>query len=227
MTGEYLTWNAAVAALNFRTADLEAHTLNSTTEEVYRAFFYAPSVYTFHQISDEILFGHFVTMLNAAFEEKSALEDEGYDSISENFNIPTPLRRTLKIHHVSSIKNTSFYSFLVTPCSTRQSHLRPVHRRLMYIPSDDNDSSEDEVSSPHSMPQVQYPTPDTRSLPFKHTLAAYEHLKEDADEEEDFQTVPLDDEHWTTKGISDRPLGIHEHSLPHGLYPYPCPYADY
>ena len=63
----------------------------------------------------------------------------------------------------------------------------------MYSPSDGNDTSEDEVSSPHSMPQVQYPTPDTRSSPSKHTLAAYKYLGEEADEKEDFQTVPLDD----------------------------------
>ena len=94
MAREYSIWNAVVAALNFWTADLEAHTLGRTTEEVYRAFFYAPSAYTLHQISDKILFGHFMTMLNATFEQKLALEDEGCESSSENFNIPTPLRRT-------------------------------------------------------------------------------------------------------------------------------------
>ena len=70
MAREYSIWNAAVAALNFWTADLKAHTLNSATEEVYRAFFYVPSANTLHQISDEILFGCFVTKLNAAFEHK-------------------------------------------------------------------------------------------------------------------------------------------------------------
>ena len=85
---------------------------------------------------------------------------------------------------------------------------------MTYSPSDDNDTSEDEVSSPCSTPQVQYPTPDTRSLPSKHTLATYEHLEEEAAEEEDFQTAPLGDEHWTTEVIPDRPLCIHEHSLP-------------
>ena len=96
----------------------------------------------------------------------------------------------MKIHHVSRIENTSFNPVPATPCSTRQSHLRPVHRKLTYSPSDDNDTSEGEVSSPHSMPQIQYLTPDTRSSPSKHTLATYEHLGEEADEEEDFQTVP-------------------------------------
>ena len=130
--------------------------------------------------------------------------------------LPTPLRRTSKIHHVSSVENASFNPILVTPCSTRQPHLRPVCRRLMYSPSDDDDTSEDEVSSPHSTPQVQYPTPDTSSSTSKHTFATYEHLKDEADEEEAFQTICLDDEHCTTEEIPDRPLCIHEHSLPHG-----------
>ena len=29
------------------------------------------------------------------------------------------------------------------------------------------------------------------------------------------------------KKISDRHLCIHEHSVPHSLCPYPCPYMDY
>ena len=170
MAREYSIWNAVVAALNFWTADLEAHTLGSTTEEVYRAFFYAPSAHTLCQMPDEILFGHFVTMLNATFEQKLALEDEGYESGSENFNIPTLLRITSKIHHTPNIENASFDPVSVTPCSTRQSHLRPVCRRS----------------------QEQYHTPDARSSPSNHTLATYEHLEEEeAAEEEDFQTIPL------------------------------------
>ena len=39
--------------------------------------------------------------------------------------------------------------------------------------------------------------------------------------------VPLDDEHWASKEIPGRTLCIHEHGLPHGLCPYPCPYANY
>ena len=45
--------------------------------------------------------------------------------------------------------------------------------------------------------------------------------------EEDFQTVPLNDKHWDIKEIPDKHLCIHEHSLPHGLCPYPCSYLDY
>ena len=44
--------------------------------------------------------------------------------------------------------------------------------------------------------------------------------------EEDFQMVPLDDEHWTSEEILERTLCIHEHGLPHGLCPYPCPYTN-
>ena len=43
-------------------------------------------------------------------------------------------------------------------------------------------------------------------------------LEEDK-EEEDFQTVTLDDDQWTIEVIPDRHLCIHEHSLPHSLCP--------
>ena len=51
-------------------------------------------------------------------------------------------------------------------------------------------------------------------------------LSEDEEEEEDFQTVPLDDDHWTTEDIPVRTFCIHEHGLPHGLCPYLCPWAN-
>ena len=52
-------------------------------------------------------------------------------------------------------------------------------------------------------------------------------LDEEENMEEDFQTVPLEEEHWNIEEIPDRHLCIHEHSLPHGLCPYPCPYVNY
>ena len=44
------------------------------------------------------------------------------------------------------------------------------------------------------------------------------------EEEEDFQTVPLDDEHWTLEQVPERTFCIHKNGLPHNLcqYPYPC-----
>ena len=52
-------------------------------------------------------------------------------------------------------------------------------------------------------------------------------LEEDKEEEEDFQTMTPDDAHWTIEEIPDRHLCIHEHSVPHLLCPFPCPYVDY
>ena len=166
-------------------------TLGTAIEEVYSAFFYTTSTYTLHQQSDEILFSHFMTTLNAAFEQKLALEDEGYESSSENFNIPTPLRKTPKIHNVSSIKNALFDPNLVTPCSTVQSHLRLVCRWLTYSSSNDSDTSGETPTAP------------------KATLDAQYYLEED--DEEDFQTVPLDDKHWTAEEVPDRTLYMNMH----------------
>ena len=90
--GPHSVWNTVVAALLFWTADLEAHVLSSAIEQVYNRFFYSTYMDLLCQQSDEILFSCFVTTLNATFESKLALEDEGYESGSENFNIPTPLR---------------------------------------------------------------------------------------------------------------------------------------
>ena len=131
------------------------------------------------------------------------MEDEGYESGSEKFNMPTPLRKALKIHHMPSIENTSFDPDSVTPHNTGQSHLRLVHRWLAYSSSNDSDTSEEEALTA-----------------LRATFDAQVHLEED--EEEDFQTVPLDDEHWTTEEVPDKTLCMHEHALPHGLCPYPC-----
>ena len=118
--------------------------------------------------------------------------------------MPTPLRKMLKIHHISNIENASFNSNPVTPCSTVQSHLRPACRWLTYSSSDDSDTSEEET------PTALRATPD-----------AQVYLKED--DKEDLQTVPLDDKHWTTEEMPDRTLCIHKLALLHRLCPYPCP----
>ena len=114
--------------IKFWTADLNPITLSIATEEVCSEFFYLTSTYTLHQQPDEILFGHFMTTLNVAFEQRLAMEDDGYESGSENFNMPPPLRKTLKIHHVSSVKHASFNLDLVTPCSVFRTPPRLVCR---------------------------------------------------------------------------------------------------
>ena len=49
--------------------------------------------------------------------------------------------------------------------------------------------------------------------------------EESSNEEEDFQTVPMDDEHWTTDMVTVRTFCIHENGLPNGMCSYPCPYG--
>ena len=175
---------------------------------------------------DEVLFSNFVTTLSAAFESKLALEDEGYESGSENFNIPTPLRRTSRINHVSSDENIS--SDPATPHSmhTSQSHCKPVWHQLTFSTSDDEDSSAVDIPSPSHTASPQRHT-DTPQWPHsKCILTIYDDLDVE-EEEEDFQTVSLEDDHWHMEEIPDRHLCIHEHSVPHELFPYPCPYLDY
>ena len=70
MVREYSIVNATIASLQCWTADLDPVTLDRATEQVYTTFFYSPSSHTLHQRSDEILFGHFVITLNAAFDQQ-------------------------------------------------------------------------------------------------------------------------------------------------------------
>ena len=149
-----------------------------------------------HQQSDEILFSHFVTALNATFESKLALQDEGYESNSENFNIPTPLRRTSKIHHVSSVENTSLIQIqLHYTAQVPESHCRPVHRCLTFSSSEeDDDTPADEIPSPDSTPPVQYYLDAFQQPSSIYTLNAYITLEKE-EEEEDFPKVLLNDEH--------------------------------
>ena len=197
MVTEYSIWNATIASLQFWTTDLDPVTLGRATEQVYTTFFYSPSSHTLCQQSDEILLGHFVITLNAAFDQQLSLADEGYESGSDTTNLPTPLRKTPQIHHLSSMEHASFDPEPVTPCNTPQTPPRPVQRSLSFSSTEDN--------TPASTPECS----------------------EDEAEEEDFQMVPLNNEHWASEEISKRTLCIHEHGLPHELCPYPCPYTNY
>ena len=191
-------WKAAIASLQFWTEDLDPFTLGRATEHVYTTFFYSPSSHTLHQYSNETLFGCSVIALNATFDQQLSLADEGYESGSDTIDLPTPLRKTPCIYHVSSMEHTSFDPATSTPCSTPQTPLRPVHRCLSF-------SSADGYS------------PDS-------TSECSELLEGD---KEDFHIVPLDDEHWTSEETPERTLCVHEHGLPNGLCPYPCPYLNY
>ena len=187
MGREYSIWNAAIASPQFWTEDLDPVTLGRATEHVYTTFFYSPSSHTLHQQSNEIFFGNVVITLNAAFDQQLSLGDECYESGSDTIDLPTPLRKTPRIHHVSSMEHTSFDPSPTPP--------RPVHRSLSFSSADSY-------------------TPDSTS-------------ECSEDKEEDFQMVPLDDEHWTSEETPERTLCVHEYGLPHGLCPYPYPYANY
>ena len=104
---EYSMWNTAVASPQFWMEDLNPQILSNAIELVYTAFFCSNSAQQLRTISEEVLFGHFVTTLNDAFEWELALEDEGYNSGS-SLNIPTPLCRTPHLYHVSTGENLSF-----------------------------------------------------------------------------------------------------------------------
>ena len=68
----------------------------------------------------------------------------------------------------------------------------------------------DETSSPHSTLPAQHHTDIFQQLAPKCTLHTYVILEaEEEDMEEDFQTVPLDDEHWDMEEIPDKPFCIH------------------
>ena len=163
-----------------------------------------------------------MTTFKAACESKLTLEDKGYKSKSENFNIPTPLRHTSRILHVSSDDNISFDP--TTPCSTStiQSHCWSS-----FSTSDDEEILTVDIASTYSTMLPQNPMGFAQQPHSKHILTIHDDLGEDKEEEEDFQTVSLDDDHWVAEEIPDRHFCVHKHSSPHPLCPYPCPYMDY
>ena len=198
MTWEYSIWYAAIASLQFWTEDLNPVNLGIATECVYTTFFYTSTSHTLCQQSDETLFGCFIIALNADFNQQLLLADEGYESGSDTIDLPTPLWKTPHIHHVSSMEHASFNPVTTTPHSTPQTPPRPVHRCLSFSSADNY-------------------TPDSTSV-----------CSDSSDEEEeDFQTVPLDDEHWTSEETPERTFCIHKYGLLHGLCQYPCPYENF
>ena len=54
------------------------------SEHVYTNFFWTPTSHTLCQLPEDILFGHFVIALNAAFTQQLSLADEGYESASKH-----------------------------------------------------------------------------------------------------------------------------------------------
>ena len=184
MAREYGIWNTTLASLQFWIEDLAPTNLGEASERVYHYFFWTPISHTLHQLPEEILYGCFVLALNAAFMQHLSSQDEGYDSGS-NEDVPTPLCTIPHIHHVSSLDNASFnpvHSTLHRPvtCTPTHSPTRSVRRSLSF-----NDDSMDTTASPdNSSPQCS-------------------DLETQEEEEEDFQTAPLDDEFWSTEMVPE------------------------
>ena len=106
------------------------------------------------------------------------------------------------IHHVSSLEHASFNPVHSMPC-------RPVTYNLTHSPARsvrchltfNDDSMDTSISSSTTSPESS----DCK--------------------EEDFQTVPLDDEHWTTELAPERTFCIHKNGLPNNICSHPCPYG--
>ena len=118
MACKYAIWKAAIASLQFWAEDLNPITLGIASEHVYTTFFWMPTSHTLHQLSEDVLFGHFVIALNAVFMQQLSVADEGYRSGSDTIDLPTPLRKTPHVHHMSSMEHASFNLAHTTPHST-------------------------------------------------------------------------------------------------------------
>ena len=94
------------------------------------------------------------------------------------------------------MEHASFNPIHTMPChpadiphyDTQPTPPRPVHHCLMLL-SDSSDSDQDPGSSSGSS------------------------LDSSSDEEEDFQTVPIDDEDWTMEMVPERTFCIHENGI--------------
>ena len=103
---------------------------------------------------------------------------------------------------------------------------KPVCCQLSFNSSEDEESPAVDISAPYSTASL-WNLPDLAQQPDSKSIYPNCDDLEVDEEEKDFQTVPLDDNHWATEVIPDRHLCIHKHSLPHPLCPYPCPHSDY
>ena len=107
------------------------------------------------QLSEDVLFGHFVIALNAAFTQQLSLADEGYESGLNSADLPTPLQKNPHIHHVSSMEHASFDPAHTTPhsiatitdCSSAHAPPRPVCCHLSFT-SDSSEGDQDPDSTP-------------------------------------------------------------------------------
>ena len=182
------------------------------------AFFCSKSLQQLWNLSKDILFGHFVTTLNDAFECELAQEDEGYESGSESVNIPTPLHRAPRLYHVSTLDNLSFDP--ATPLTSAEPHPasrnhHPVCHHLMFSSSDEEgpvQTRDPHLQHPRPLCSNLLPTRTSLSPSLQHQISphSFEGSFQDAmTEEEDFSIISLDDDIWLEDPVPDRNLCIH------------------
>ena len=70
MAREYTIWNTVIASFQFWAEDLNPITLGIASECIYTTFFWTPTSHTLCHLFEDVLFGHFVTALNAAFTQQ-------------------------------------------------------------------------------------------------------------------------------------------------------------
>ena len=144
--------------------------------------------------------------IKCSLTQQLSLADEGYESGSDTIDLPTPLRKTPHIHHMSSMEHASFDPAHTTPCRTvtltpsrfPQMPTRPVHHCLSFNSNSDQDSD---------------------------SMSVHSNSSDDYSDVEDFPTVPQDDEHWTAETVPERTFCIHENGLPNNVCQQPCPYG--
>ena len=122
------------------------------------------------------------------------------------------------------MKNIFFNPSTPHSAAICQSHCKPVQCWLLF-----NSSGDEESSTVNNT--LNYHTPQNpmgfAQQPFSKSIYTIRDDLEEDEEEEDFQTVTLDDDQWTTEEIPDGHLCIYKHSIPHSLCPYLFPYMDY
>ena len=190
MAHKYAIWNAMITSLQFWAEDLNPITLGIASECIYTTFFWTPTSHTLHHLSEDVLFGCFVIALNAAFTQQLSLADEGYKSGSDTADLPTPLQKTPCIHHMSSMEHASFNpahttphrTVTLTPSRSPQMPTRPVRFHLSF---NSNSNQDPDSTAVHSLAEGSDDNQDLDSIPV---------YSDSPDEEEDFPTVPLDDD---------------------------------
>ena len=92
MAQEYSIWNAAIVSLQFWAEDLDPVTLGIASESIYTTFFWTPTSHTLCQLSEDVLFGHFVIALNAAFTSQYSYHDTSqFTTNPYQTSVPLPI----------------------------------------------------------------------------------------------------------------------------------------